>query len=183
MGARRQAAGDQRLSEATVTCHAIDCDVGIRLDPGKLTSDVLLDPHVAAIRLELIDLDVHRISKLGGKAAHELGDSFTPMLARQLKHREAKLTAKANASIAKHRDRLRLPVNAFITSGWAKLQSLLPAAAPTSSGSKKPSEPATTAAPRHPGPVPNRRPLSRPITQATARKEPAGSADRQPGAT
>ena len=96
-----QAARDQRQGDATVAA-TINCDVGIRFEPGKLASDVLLDPHVTAISLELIDLDVHRLSKLGGKAAHELGDSFTPMVARQLKRREAKLVAKANASIAKH---------------------------------------------------------------------------------
>ena len=131
-----------------IVAATIDCDVGIRFEPGKLASDVLLDPHVAAISLELIDLDVHRISKLGGKAAHELGDTFTPMVARQLKRREAKLVDKANASIAKHSDRLRLPVNEFITSGWARLQSLLPVGSP-GSGSPKTAQPeaapATTA--------------------------------------
>jgi len=126
-----------------IVAATIDCDVGIRFEPGKLVSDVLLDPHVEAISLELIDLDVHRISKLGGKAAHELGDSFTPMVARQLKRREGKLAAKANASIAKQSDRLRLPVNEFITSGWARLQSLLSVGAPTSSSAKPEPEAAT----------------------------------------
>ncbi|HEX4143260.1 MAG TPA: hypothetical protein VHY91_06900 [Pirellulales bacterium] len=139
--------GTSAQGDATVAA-TIACDVGIRFDPGKVASDVLLDPHVSAISLDLIDLDVHRISKLGGKAAHELGDSFTPMVARQLKRREAKLAAKANASIAKHSDRLRLPVNAFITSGWARLQSLLPAVAPASSAPEpKAQEAAATASP------------------------------------
>jgi hypothetical protein len=124
--------GTSAQGDATVAA-TIDCDVGIRFAPGKLVSDVLLDPHVTAISLELIDLDMHRISKLGGKVAHELGDSFTPMVARQLKRREGKLAAKANASIAKQSDRLRLPVNEFITSGWARLQLLLPGIAPASS--------------------------------------------------
>jgi hypothetical protein len=127
--------GTSAQGDATVAA-TIDCEVGIRFEPGKLASDVLLDPRVTAINLELIDLDVHRISKLGGKAAHELGDSFTPMVARQLKRREAKLVAKANASIAKHRDRLRLPVNQFITSGWGRVQSLLPAGGPTTPSPK-----------------------------------------------
>ena len=127
--------GISAQGDATVAA-TIDCDVGFGFEPGKLASDVLLDPRVTAINLELVDLDVHRISKLGGKAAHELGDSFTPMVARQLKRREAKLAAKANASIAKHRDRLRLPVNMFIASGWARVQSLLPNAAPATLLSK-----------------------------------------------
>jgi hypothetical protein len=104
----------------------IDCDVGIRFEPGKLTSDVLLDPHVGAIHLDLVDLDVKRLSHFGGKMAHEIGDSFTPMVARQLKRREGKIADKANASIAKHRDRLRLPLNEFLTSGLARLEKLAP---------------------------------------------------------
>jgi len=109
------AAGDAVLAAT------IDCDVGLRLEPGKLANDVLLDPHVAAIHLELVDLDVRRISRIEGKLAHEVGDSFTPMVERQLERRETKLVEKANASIAKHRDRLRLPIDEFLTSGWSKI--------------------------------------------------------------
>jgi hypothetical protein len=104
---------------------------------------MLIDPHVAAIGLDLVDLDMHRISRLGGKAAHEIGDSFTPMVARQLKRREAKLADKANASIAKQRDKLRLPTGQFLTSGWAKLQSLLPGT--SSASGPKPDAPAAVA--------------------------------------
>ncbi len=100
--------GTSAVGDAVIAA-TIDCDVGIHFEPGKLAGDVLLDPHVAAIHLELEDLDVHRLSRLGGKVAHELGDSFTPMVARQLKRREGRLVEKANASIAKQRDRLRLP--------------------------------------------------------------------------
>ena len=50
----------------------IACDVGIRFEAGKLAHDVLLDPHVAAIDLELVDLDMQRISRIEGKVAHEL---------------------------------------------------------------------------------------------------------------
>jgi hypothetical protein len=57
------------------------------------------------------------------------------------------LAAKANASIAKQSDRLRLPVNEFITSGWARLQSLLSVGAPTSSSAKPEPEAATATGP------------------------------------
>jgi hypothetical protein len=117
--------GTSAQGDATVAA-TIDCDVGIQFEAGKVASDVLLDPHVTAIRLDLVDLDVRRIGRLGGKAAHELGDSFTSMVARQLKRREGKLVEKANASIAKNRDHLRLPVDKFVTTGWAKIQSLIP---------------------------------------------------------
>ena len=118
--------GTSAAGEAVISA-TVDCDVGIRFEGGNLASDVLLDPHVAAIHLDLVDLDVHRLGKLGGKAAHELGDSFTPTVERQLRRREGKLAEKANAAITKNRDHLRLPVDRFLTTGWGKIQSLLPA--------------------------------------------------------
>lgn len=138
--------GTSAAGEAVISA-TINCDVGIRFQQGNLASDVLLDPHVAAIHLELVDLDVHRLGKLGGKAAHELGDSFTPTVERQLKRREGKLVEKANASIAKNRDYLRLPVDRFVTTGWAKIQSLLPAAA---SAPEAPARPETGGAASEP---------------------------------
>ena len=148
--------GTSAQGDATIQA-TIDCDVGLHFELGKLASDVQLDPHVGAIQLELVDLDVHRLSKVGGKVAHELGDSLTPMVARQLKRREAKLTEKANASIAKHRDRLRLPINDFLTSGWGQLQSLLghgggsSGKPPSSEPEHRPEETAAATGPAIPG--------------------------------
>ena len=101
----------------------LDFDLGIRLEPGKLLTDVVLDPRVTGVDLELVDLDLRRVGVLGHDVAHELGDSLTPLIADQLNDREPKILAKANAAIDKRRDRLRFSLATFLKSGWSKLQS------------------------------------------------------------
>ncbi len=103
----------------------LDCDVAIRLEPGKLVSDVVLDPRVTAVNLRLVDLDLRRVGVLGHDIAHELGDSLKPILAHELAEREPKIVAKANASINKRRDRLRFSLEDFLKSGWSKLQTTI----------------------------------------------------------
>ena len=108
----------------------LDCDVAIRLVPGKLVSDVVLDPRVTAVDLRLVDLDLRRVGILGHDVAHELGDSLTPILAKELDEREAKIVAKANAAIEKRRDRLHFSLEQFLKSGWSKLQTTIAKAPP-----------------------------------------------------
>jgi hypothetical protein len=100
----------------------LDCDLAIRLEPGKFVSDVVLDPRVTAVDLQLVDLDLRRVGVLGHDIAHELGDSLTPIITHELDQREAKIVAKANASIQKRRDRLRFSLQQFLRSGWSKFQ-------------------------------------------------------------
>jgi hypothetical protein len=118
------------LADAIVEAR-IDCDVAIRFEPGKLLSDVVLDPRVTAVHLKLIDLDLKRLSKIGGDPVHELGDSITPLVGRELDRREPKIVAKANAAIDKRRNRLRFSFDEFLKSGWSKLQTTMAAAPPT----------------------------------------------------
>ncbi|HWC90595.1 MAG TPA: hypothetical protein VG433_13095 [Pirellulales bacterium] len=103
----------------------IDCDVNTRLVPGKLLSDVVLEPRITGVKLQLVDLDLRKVGVLGHDIAHELGDSLTPMLSRELQEREPKIVRKANAAIDKRRDRLRFSLDKFLASGWSKLQSTL----------------------------------------------------------
>jgi hypothetical protein len=103
----------------------LDCDVGVSLAPGKFVSDVVIDPRVTAVDLRLVDLDLRRVGVLGHDVAHELGDSITPIIAHELDEREAKIVAKANASIEKRRDRLRFSLEQFVKSGWSKFQTTL----------------------------------------------------------
>jgi hypothetical protein len=103
----------------------LDCDVHIRLEPGKLLRDVVIDPRVTAVKLRLVDLDLRKVGVLGHDIAHELGDSLTPILQHELEDRQAKIVAKANAAIDKRRDKLRFSLDKFLASGWSKLQSSL----------------------------------------------------------
>jgi hypothetical protein len=107
---------------ATVKAH-IECQVAIRREPGHLVDDVVLDPHVTAIELELIDLDLKRIGKLGHDVSRELGDALRPTIAKELVQREPKIVERANVSIHRHPERLRFSLDRFLASGWSKFES------------------------------------------------------------
>lgn len=103
----------------------MDCEVGFRLVSGKFLSDIVIEPQVKRIDIQLVDLDVQRVSKIEGLAAHEIGNALRGTLAEQLSKRGPKLAAKMNKSIDKRRDKLRFSPDEFVTSGWSKLQGKL----------------------------------------------------------
>ncbi len=108
-------------SESTVLAR-IECELGIHREPGTLVDDIVLDPVVTAIHLQLVDLDVRRVGKLGHDVARELGNALRPTIAHELARREPKIVAKANASIDKRRAHLRFSPEQFLASGWAKFE-------------------------------------------------------------
>jgi hypothetical protein len=108
-------------ADATVKAH-IQCAVAIRREPGRLVDDVLLDPQVTAIELELIDLDLKRIGKLGHDVSRELGDALRPTIADELVRREPQIVERANVSLHRHPERLRFSLDRFLASGWSKFE-------------------------------------------------------------
>ena len=111
-------------SESTVLAR-VECELGIRREPGTLIDDIVLDPVVTAIQLELVNLDLHRVGKLGHDVSRELGSALRPTIAHELQRREPKIVAKANASIDKRRDHLRFSPEQFLASGWSKFETAL----------------------------------------------------------
>jgi hypothetical protein len=109
-------------ADATVKAR-IECEVAIRREPGRLVDDVVLDPRVTAIELELVDLDLKRIGKLGHDVSHELGNALRPTIANELVRREPKIIERANVSIHRHPERLRFSLDRFLASGWSKFES------------------------------------------------------------
>lgn len=80
----------------------ITCDVKISLDASKFPPDVLAEPKVAAIRLELRDFDLNRVGNvLVGEPARELGDEFKDILQELLRAHENEIKDYANAALAK----------------------------------------------------------------------------------
>ena len=126
----------------------IDCDLKVSLGSGKLLNDVILDPRVTAVDLELIDFNLERVGVFGRDIARELSDPVKPLVAHELNRREAKIVEKANAAIDKRRDQLRFSPDKYLKSGWTQVESLLgvspdPAKSQTSkSSSKQPESPA-----------------------------------------
>ena len=108
-------------ADATVKAH-IECQVAIRREPGQLVDDVVLDPQVTAIELELVDLDLKRIGKLGHDVSRELGDALRPTIAEELVRREPQIVERANVSLHRHPERLRFSLDRFLASGWSKIE-------------------------------------------------------------
>ena len=80
----------------------ITCDVKISLDTSKFPPDVLAEPKVAAIRLELRDFDLNRVGNvLVGEPARELGDEFKDILQELLRAHENEIKDYANAALSK----------------------------------------------------------------------------------
>lgn len=84
------------------------CEVGLKLEPGKLIPDVQLDPAVTAARLELVAFRLQRISQLHGPLVKELGDAIRGIVADRLADQQPKLVDKINRQLQKHRDAWRL---------------------------------------------------------------------------
>lgn len=78
---------------------------------GSLLPDLILDPSVHAIRLNLVDVNTRRIGRVGGDIAEELGDSSRKLFEDLLHSQEGRVLKKANEAIHKKRDSLRLPTS------------------------------------------------------------------------
>lgn len=109
----------------------IHCRLSIRREPGKLIDDVVLDPRVTAVELELVDFELNKLGVLGRDVARELSDPLKPLIARELERRQGKIVEKANAAIDKQRSKLRFSASDFLTSEWSKLSAKLSGSEPS----------------------------------------------------
>jgi hypothetical protein len=92
-------------------------DIGFNFDYTKVPPDVLFDPVVKSADIQLIDLEVDKISKLGSDIAEEFGDMVERALRDDyLPQQREKLTAKLNGQIDRRRDKLRISASDWLTS-------------------------------------------------------------------
>lgn len=80
----------------------ITCDIKITLDTSKFPPDVLAEPKVSNIRIELREFDVHQIGRvmLEGDLPRLLGNELKELLQHLIKAKENEVKELANASIA-----------------------------------------------------------------------------------
>lgn len=103
----------------------VDMDVRVSIQPGAVLGDTSVDPKVTGAKLNLVDFQLQKISKLQGWGARELGDELKPVIEKQLHHEEPKLVEKLNTAIQKNKSRLHFSPDAALSGGISKLESLL----------------------------------------------------------
>jgi hypothetical protein len=89
------------------------CQMSIRTDwkEGSLLPDLVLEPSIRWVRLSLLDVNTHRVGRVGGDIAEELGNSSRKVFEELLHSQESRVLKKANEAIQKKKDSLRLPVS------------------------------------------------------------------------
>lgn len=99
-------------SDVEVHMHA-NVQLVIKTDrkSGSLLPDLVLDPSIQKIRLDLVDVNTRRIGRVGGDIAEELGDSTRKLFEDLIHSQEGRVLKKANEAIQKKKDSLRLPVS------------------------------------------------------------------------
>jgi hypothetical protein len=102
----------------------LDCEMAIDWKPSGLLGQFSIEPRVTGARLELIDFDLKKLSKIEGRLAHELGERLKDTLAKKLHAEEPKLVDKLNKAIEKRQDRLRFSPDDVVANGFSKLESL-----------------------------------------------------------
>ncbi|MBI2826568.1 MAG: hypothetical protein HYX69_17995 [Planctomycetia bacterium] len=143
----------------------LDCEVGIRTEATNFMPELVVEPHVDRVRLTLVDIDLKRVSKIGGDAAEELGDQLRHTLENELQAREAKVASKLNEALVKHPEKLRFSAARLVSSGWTKAQSLLSAAGKASTAvtpepaNRAPAAPVSPSLPATPAAPPKRAPI------------------------
>lgn len=80
----------------------ITCDIKITFDASKFPPDVLAEPKVAAIKIDLKEFDLHQIGRvmLEGDLPRLLGNELKELLQQLIKAKENEIKDFANASIA-----------------------------------------------------------------------------------
>ena len=91
-------------------------DIAFELDFTRIPPDVLADPRILSTDLQLVDLDVDRIGKIGGDVAESVGDLVKRVIREEyLPEQQAKIMTKLNSQIDRRRDRLRLSAGEWLT--------------------------------------------------------------------
>ena len=94
---------------------SLSASIGFAFDYGQVPPDIVLDPLVEKADVQIIDLEVDQISKLGSDIAEELGDIAERLLRDEyLPRQRDKLAQKLNAQIDRRRDKLRLSASDWL---------------------------------------------------------------------
>ena len=110
-------------AEATAKVRlAAHLEVKMGFDPRTLPPDILLSPVVTTADLQLLEFELHRVSKADGVIVKQFGEAVEEELQAYLAENREKLAEKMNAQIEKRKDKLRIPLSKLTASstwgGW-----------------------------------------------------------------
>jgi len=96
-------------SDSTIAMRA-HCRIGVHAEraSGGLLPEIVLDPEIQRVRIDLTDLDVRQLGFLGGDISDPLGDTSRWLVEDILQGQEGKILAKSRRVVEKNRDKLRL---------------------------------------------------------------------------
>ncbi len=96
----------------------VQCVTAIIIDTASFPPAIVMKPTVSAARARLADFELHRVSKLGGDAAEELGRAARGRIERRIAAKDEKLTRKINEQLAQREEVMRLSWASLAESGW-----------------------------------------------------------------
>jgi hypothetical protein len=102
----------------------LDCEMAWSWKASGILGQFSVEPKVTGARIELVEFDLKKVSKIEGWAARELGENLKGIIAKKLHDEEPKLVEKLNKAIAKRQDRLRFSPDAVVAGGLSELESL-----------------------------------------------------------
>ncbi|MGV3483083.1 MAG: hypothetical protein ACO1RT_01555 [Planctomycetaceae bacterium] len=94
---------------------SLTASIGFGFDYAQVPPAVVFDPLVEQANVEIVDLEVDQISKLGSDIAQELGDMAERVLREEyLPKQRDKLAQKLNSQIDRRRDKLRISASDWL---------------------------------------------------------------------
>jgi hypothetical protein len=84
------------------------CELGLAFELTDFPPDMILEPSVTDANLQLLELRVHRVSKLSGPLVKQLGRALRDVLQQELDRRRTKLVTKINDEIQDNREALKI---------------------------------------------------------------------------
>lgn len=99
----------------------VSTHVKLELDFSRTPPDFVLAPEISRAELVLLEFETHRLSKLSGEVAEQLGKSSRIFIDHKIEKENERLAGKLNRSIAKHKDDLRFSMQEFMSSQWSKI--------------------------------------------------------------
>ena len=98
----------------------VSAEIAFLTDIRQLPPDLVIQPKVTDVKIDVRDFRIDRISKAGGELAQQVTRAAKSALEKKIGDQESKLLKKMNQRLAEKKDKLRFSVADAIKSPWWK---------------------------------------------------------------